>query len=74
MVDRGDVAARLMAALDADETVLGRHFLDAGGDSLVAIRLMEEFSSVYGIDVGPDVLFGSDTLAEVAHRVAEMSG
>lgn len=73
MVDRRDVTARLMAALNSDETILGRHFLDAGGDSLVAIQILDEFSSAYGVDIGPEVLFGSDTLADVVHHVAELS-
>lgn len=48
---------------------LDQHFVDLGGDSLMAVQLMEHLSSELGERLSPILPFEADTLRDLAVRI-----
>jgi acyl carrier protein len=60
------ITSCLAETLSVDPVDLGAHFVDVGGDSLVAMNLMTRLSEAYGIDLPPILLFEASTLHVLA--------
>jgi len=73
MLDRPRAVARLLSVLDADQGVLGLHFIDAGGDSVLAGELCALFRSEFLVDLDLDLWFESETLTDALDRVVLLS-
>jgi hypothetical protein len=73
LFDRQRAAARLLAILDANESALYLHFMDAGGDSILAGELCELFRTEFDLDLDLDVWFESESLQAVLDQVARLA-
>jgi len=63
------VAAFLKNSLRSDEIDLDQHFVDLGGDSLLATRLMGHLSEEFGTDLSPILPFEASSIRDLAARI-----
>jgi acyl carrier protein len=57
--------------LGLDRVGVDDNFMDLGGDSLLAARVAAHASAAFGIDLPPNALFDTPTVAAVASVVAQ---
>jgi len=55
--------------LRVNEVDLDQHFIDLGGDSLLATRLMGQLSEEFATDLSPILPFEATTIRDLAVRI-----
>ena len=66
------IARVLAEVLCVDRVDLSAHFVDVGGDSLVAMKLMTRLAETFGFDLPPILPFEASALRVLAARLDEM--
>jgi acyl carrier protein len=66
------VAAIWCAVLGLDRVSADRDFLDAGGHSLLAIRVLSRLRQAYELDLPMRLIFDYPTVQDVATRIEEL--